>query len=42
MTENRELGEEIKEERLADLRGAFQAKQRRNVELLARCNEAGT
>lgn len=40
LTENRELGEEIKEERLADLRGAFQAEQRRNGELLARCSEA--
>jgi len=40
LTENRELGEEIKEERMADLRGAVQAEQRRNGELLARCNEA--
>lgn len=40
LSENRELGDQIREERLADLRTALQSEQRTNSELLAKCVEA--
>eukprot|EP00931_Biecheleriopsis_adriatica_P092483 TRINITY_DN66291_c0_g1_i1.p1 TRINITY_DN66291_c0_g1~~TRINITY_DN66291_c0_g1_i1.p1 ORF type:complete len:343 (-),score=115.64 TRINITY_DN66291_c0_g1_i1:92-1018(-) len=40
LTENRELGEMIREERLAELRAALQSEQRQNAELLTKCSEA--
>merc|ERR1719277_2038922 len=40
LTENRELGQEIREERIAELRVAYQAEQRLNEELREKCGEA--
>lgn len=40
LSENRELGDNIREERLADLRNALQSEQRTNAELHAKCVEA--
>jgi len=40
LTENRELGQEIREERLAELSAAVLAEQRQNTLLLQKCREA--
>uniref|UniRef100_A0A7S0FG30 Uncharacterized protein n=1 Tax=Pyrodinium bahamense TaxID=73915 RepID=A0A7S0FG30_9DINO len=40
LTENRELGDEIREERLAELSAAVQAEQRQNAHLFQKCREA--
>jgi len=40
LSENRELGELMREERLADLRVALQNEQRKNAELQQKCEEA--
>jgi len=40
LTENRELGEEMREERMAELRSALEAEQRQNADLYQKVNEA--
>jgi len=40
LSENRDLGDQIREERLAELRSTVQAEQRQNAELVKKCEEA--
>jgi len=40
LSENRDLGDQIREERLAELRATVQAEQRQNAELVKKCEEA--